>query len=74
MFSEGGMAGRKKKIDPNDMNDIRNYTEIDEYYFDELYAEYGNKNGMLKMADHDVGPPKYYVFTEFLTSEEDEEY
>ena len=64
------MTKTTKEQNPDDSNDIRNYTEIKEKYFDEIWEEHGNDDGKLKMVDvFSPKKPKYYVKTEFLAHE-----
>ncbi len=64
------MLKTAKKQDPDDDNDLRNYTEIKESYFNEIWEDHGNEDGKLKMTDTSgLKKPKYYVRTEFLAGE-----
>ncbi len=66
------MLKTAKKQDPDDENDLRNYTEINEGYFDEIWTDHGNDDGKLKMIDTSLKKPKYYVRSVFLTQEDSE--
>jgi hypothetical protein len=62
------MLKLSKKENPED--DIKNYTEIKESYFDELWTEEGNLDGKLKMVDSEkFKKPKFYVRTSYLAKE-----
>ncbi len=59
-----------KKQNPEDENDLRNYTQVKLNYFTEVWQDHGNDDGKLKMIDLPSNKkPLYYIRTEFLTKE-----
>lgn len=50
-----------------DRNNLDNYTEIDETFFDDIMYDVGNEDGILKIEDStELKHPRYYVWTSFL--------
>lgn len=63
------MAKRKS---PKDKNDLRNYTIIDEKFFDEIFKEIGNEDEILKVVDGlHLRHPIYYCWSKFLIGNEE---
>lgn len=56
---------RKKKLDPNNRSDLRNYTEVLKEDFWIIYKKLGNPNGDLKIVDSGV-VPRYLIFTSYF--------
>ncbi len=66
-MGERRSALKRRKRDKSDRNDIRNYTEVQEVFFDEIFAEYGNKDEKLKMLDDgSTEKPVFLVWSAFL--------
>lgn len=54
-----------------DKNDIQNYTEVKSDFFDQVYKDMGNEEEILKIMENGRKKhPRYYVWTDFLISEE----
>lgn len=50
-----------------DRNDLGNYTEVDENFFDDILYDIGNEEEILKIEDSiKLKHPRYYVWTSFL--------
>ena len=55
----------RKKLDPDDINDLRNFTLIDKTSFWKIYKNKGNNDEYLKIVDTGESP-KYYIFKKFI--------
>lgn len=55
----------KKRLDKTNKNDLRNYMEIDEDSFWNIYKTLGNKNEYLKVVDS-AESSIYYIWTEYF--------
>lgn len=61
---------KTKRKNPNDKNDLRNYTIIDENFFNEIFREVGNEEEILKIVDGlNLRHPIYYCWTKFLIND-----
>ena len=57
--------------DKNNKQDIRNFTEVPEDFFDQIHREIDNNDEILKIVDSvKLKHPIYYVFTDFLIDRE----
>ena len=65
---------RKKvsKLDKDNKNDLRNYTEIDEESFWKIYSQLGNKNEYLKIVDN-AKETRCYIWTKWFKEKSTED-
>ena len=56
---------KSRKTSGGSGNNLKNYTEVDQFEFDEIYKQHGKTTEVFKIVEKD-DPVRYYIMTKFL--------